>query len=361
MTHIVCFHLLNDYSGSPKVLRIVLRGLLERGIHVDIVTTRGGVLDELEGSDHLTRHTYHYQFSANPALTMVRYLWVQIRTFLMAFRWLFKKDAVFYINTLLPVGPALAGRLMGKRVVYHYHENAKVKGTFYRTLAWLMKRLAHRIICVSEYQASMLRPSDKITVVPNALPREFAGKVHPDAERAFERQSVLMLSSLRSYKGTDVFIRLAGAMPEYRFILVVNDEQRKIDQYIEQEKLVIAGNLTIYPRQKDVAEFYGRASLVLNLSDRSAFIETFGLTALEAMTAGLPVIGPTVGGIAEIIRDGVNGYKTDSHETDKMAQQIRRMLSDRALYTRLAMGALETSRNYSEERCVKDVMNNFEI
>lgn len=57
-------------------------------------------------------------------MTMLRYCAVQLYTFLLAFRWLFQKDVVFYINTLLPVGPALAGRLMGKRVVYHYHENA---------------------------------------------------------------------------------------------------------------------------------------------------------------------------------------------------------------------------------------------
>ena len=80
---------------------------------------------------------------------MARYIWVQLYTFVLAFRWLTAKKTVFYINTLLPVGPALAGRMMGKRVVYHYHENAKAKGAFYRVLAWLMQRLAHQIICVS--------------------------------------------------------------------------------------------------------------------------------------------------------------------------------------------------------------------
>ena len=70
-------------------------------------------------------------------------------------------------------------------------------------------------------------------------------------------------------------------------------------------------DLIVYPRQADVAEFYNGASLVLNLSDKDRFIETFGLTALEAMSAGLPVIVPTVGGIAELVEDSVNGYKID--------------------------------------------------
>ena len=41
MKKIVCFHLYNDYSGSPKVLKVVLEGLLQRGCAVDLVTSRG--------------------------------------------------------------------------------------------------------------------------------------------------------------------------------------------------------------------------------------------------------------------------------------------------------------------------------
>ena len=124
MKHIVCFHLFNDYSGSPKVLKMVLEGMLRKGYRIDLVSSQSGILDELLSYENLHKHTYPYRFSNNPAVTMLRYCVVQLYTFLLAFRWLFHKEVVFYINTLLPVGPALAGRLMGKRVVYHYHENA---------------------------------------------------------------------------------------------------------------------------------------------------------------------------------------------------------------------------------------------
>ena len=157
MKRIVCFHLFNDYSGSPKVLRMVLEGVLNKGYRVDLVSSKGGVLDELLHYPNLRKHSYPYRFSSNGAVTMLRYGLVQLFTFFLSFRWMFCKDVVFYINTLLPVGPALAGRLMGKRVVYHYHENAFVKGAFYKMLAAMMERLAHRIVCVSEYQASFLK------------------------------------------------------------------------------------------------------------------------------------------------------------------------------------------------------------
>ena len=47
MKRIVCFHLLNDYSGSPKVLAMVLEGLLEKGYCVELVTSKHGVLNDL--------------------------------------------------------------------------------------------------------------------------------------------------------------------------------------------------------------------------------------------------------------------------------------------------------------------------
>ena len=46
---IVAFHIYNDYSGSPKVLSMVVKGLLNKGCQVDLLTScRGGILDELE-------------------------------------------------------------------------------------------------------------------------------------------------------------------------------------------------------------------------------------------------------------------------------------------------------------------------
>lgn len=311
MRHIVCFHLYNDYSGSPKVLKMVLEGMLRKGYRIDLVSSKGGALDELLHYPNLQKHSYPYRFSSNGAVTMLRYCLVQLYTFFLSFRWLFRKDVVFYINTLLPAGPALAGRLMGKRVIYHYHENAFVKGSFYKLLAGVMQKLAHEIICVSAYQASFLPRKERVTVIPNTLPKEFASRLKPNKEAAFERKRILMLGSLKLYKSPLEFTSLAQQLQQFAFELIVNDTQKNIDLFITEHKVNISKNLTIYPRQSDVAPFYNRASLVLNLTNKKQAVETFGLTALEAMSAGLPVIVPTEGGIAEMVEDGVNGYKID--------------------------------------------------
>ncbi|WP_418305923.1 glycosyltransferase family 4 protein [Phocaeicola sp.] len=351
---IICFHLFNDYSGSPKVLNMVLKGLLCKGESIKLVTSRGGVLDELSAYSNLKRYAYSYRFSTNPVVTMLRYGLVQLYTFFFAFRYIFRKNTVFYINTLLPIGPALAGRLMGKRVVYHYHENAFAKGAFYKALAWGMQKLAHEIICVSAYQASFLKRKKGVSVVPNALPTEFVSRLHPDAEAAFERKTVLMLSSLKEYKGTREFIELANRLPQYKFVLVINDTQENIDKYLSDNNLtnIRGGNLTIYPKQADVTSFYNAASVVVSLTNPKLVVETFGLTPLEAMSAGLPVIVPTQGGIAEMVKDGNNGYKIDVQELDAVGKHICVLLDNKELYIRMANNALLFSAGFDSEKVV---------
>lgn len=350
MKNIVCFHLFNDFSGSPQVLRTVVEGLLDKGYTIDLITSRGGVLDELKGNDNLKYRQYSYSFARNGIIRLMRYLWVQLLTFCMALGYMFKKDTVIYINTILPIGAAIGGRLAGKRVVYHYHENAKAKSTAYRILAKIMQIIASDIICVSQYQRSFLRRKRRVYVVPNALQKRFTDNIVPDAENAFKQKRVLMLGSLKGYKGTKEFIELANRMKEYNFELIINDSEENIRSYIKRNSIDIPENITVHPRQNDVVEFYNRATVVLNLSNRKLAIETFGLTALEAMTAGLPVIVPTVGGIAEMVEDGRNGYRIDVQEKEKIEKKIEEILTDKELYLYLSKNALECSKNYTADK-----------
>lgn len=351
---LVCFHLYNDYSGSPKVLAPVLLELAARGWLVDLYTSRGGVLDALSECG-VRLHHYPYRYSDNAVVTLLRYVLVQLWTFLLAWRYLFCRDVVFYINTLLPAGPALAGRMMGKRVVYHYHENAFVKGGFYRMLSRVMQRLAHRIICVSRYQCGFLQRQEKCTVVPNALPVEFVRYFEGQPPRSKAEGDVLMVGSLKVYKGTCEFVQLARMLPELCFVLVINDEQSAIDTFWQEQEMELPPNLTVYPRQADVKPFYERAAVVLNLSNPRLFIETFGMTALEAMTAGLPVIVPPVGGIAEIVEPGVIGYHADVEQLDTIAAHLRNLFEEGAAYARMSAAAKGAAAQYSLQRQVDKV------
>lgn len=358
--HIACFQLYNDYSGSPKVLASVLGKMLDDGFTVDLYTSTStaGALDTVIDRDGLRLIGYKYTFSdTNRLITFVRYLRVQFLIFFLAFRYAFRKDTVFYINTILPVGAAVAAWICRKRIVYHYHENAFAKSGSYRFLAALMEKLADEIICVSKYQASFLKRKVGVRVVPNALPKSESDALMPNTEMAFTRKSVLMLSSLKDYKGTLDFVRIAMEMPQFNFVLVINDIEENIERYFREKcvDVISVRNLTIYPRQKDVATFYNNASLVLNLTDKTKAVETFGLTVLEAATCALPAIVPTVGGIAEFVKEGFNGFKTDVSDIGKIKEQIASLLTDHDAYCQMARCSLGVASQYTLDRVVPDV------
>lgn len=112
--------------------------------------------------------------------------------------------------------------------------------------------------------------------------------------------------------------------------------------------------MTIHARQENVIPFYNSTSLVINLTNPQFAVETFGLTPLEAMSAGVPVIVPTVGGIAEMVEDDVNGYKIDVQNLHIIEGKIRqivvsrfRLFEEKKLYSRLSNNAILYSTRYN--------------
>lgn len=351
---IVVFHLYNDYSGSPRVLRNVIDGLDKRGYHIHLVTSKTrGVLDELYEVSNIQYDYFKYSVSNNRILWLFYWLYAQMQLFSKALKYSHCK--IFYINTIMPIGAVVAGKLMGKSVIYHYHENASVKGLFYKGLAFLMQKLADEIICVSEYQRSFLDRTCNVRVIPNALSIDFEKACQNITTIERDRKSILMLSSLKAYKGVVEFINLAQTLSSYKFELVINDSYINISQFLAEYNLTTPDNLRIWDKQADVIPFYERNSLVLNLSNKDKCIETFGLTALEAMTAGLPVIVPTVGGIAEMVIDGYNGYKIDAKNFQGLVYAINLILGDKLTYSHLRKNAKEFAMRYSCENMINSI------
>lgn len=90
--------------------------------------------------------------------------------------------------------------------------------------------------------------------------------------------------------------------------------------------------------------------------------EVFGLVLAEAGMAGLPVIAPRVGGVAEVVEDGCTGLLVDSESSLELSKAIKRLANSKAL--RLQMGALGRRRVkqcFSIERYVTEFQLCYEI
>ena len=73
------------------------------------------------------------------------------------------------------------------------------------------------------------------------------------------------------------------------------------------------------------------------------------------MTAGLPVIVPTEGGIAEMVTDGVNGYKTDVTDLDGIEHGIKELLTNKTRYVQMAKNAWCSAKAFNADEMIKGV------
>ncbi|VWX32726.1 conserved hypothetical protein [Limnobacter sp. 130] len=347
---IVFVHLLNDRSGSPSILKQAIAALSHEGDDslLFVGSDGSGCLDETA----VTIVRYWYRRTLSRLLTSITYLTSQIVLFVRLFRSReIDKNALIYINTLLPFGAALYGRITGRHVIYHLHEVSISPAPLRWFLTTVARLTAQQLIYVSEFHRRCLSIRGVHSyIVYNSLDSDFlsqgaCSKFHHRREGRF---NVLMLASLRDYKGVPEFVevatRLAGR-DDIHFNLVANDDVATMKHYFRCFNL--PPNMTVYPRTATPASHYTNASLVLNLSRPDLCVETFGLTLLEAMAFGVPVIAPPVGGPLELIDDGCEGYIIDSRNSDKLSEAILKLADDEALCLQLSEAARQRSARFS--------------
>lgn len=342
---VIAIHLLNDYSGSPKVLMQLLKGWTKKNIETHLYTcvARKGFLSDIP---KVNNHFYWYRFMENK---LARLIVLFTSQFFLAIQLLFilKKEDIVYVNTVLPFGAGIIGKLRGCKVIYHIHETSMKPKILKQFLFGIVKWSATEVVYVSKFLAAQEPLAIRKNIIYNVLEASFVkqSRLHLNLEKP--EKIVLMICSLKAYKGVNEFVKLAAMNSEFTFKLVVNAGQNEIDTYFKSKKL--PANLILYTTQKNIHPFYQEASVVLNLSDTKLWVETFGLTILEAMAYGLPTIVPTVGGVVELVEDGKNGFLIDSKNISLVSGKLNLMLQNTTIYNQMSSEALEKSKFFSED------------
>jgi L-malate glycosyltransferase len=88
--------------------------------------------------------------------------------------------------------------------------------------------------------------------------------------------------------------------------------------------------------------------LLLQLSHPETWVETFGLTILEAMAYGIPAIGPNIGGLTELIVNGVNGYTVNPHDLQDIGSKIDELMNIEFRYRKFSKAARTRAKQYQE-------------
>jgi len=177
---------------------------------------------------------------------------------------------------------------------------------------------------------------NQIDVVPNFIdPIRFEQATGPGARRWGRpgERLLLHISNFRPVKRVldviGIFERVQRQVPS-RLILVGDGPDRgKVEQYCREHR--ICGSITFIGSLPLIEEVLVGADVFLLPSES----ESFGLSALEAMSCEVPVVATLAGGLPEVVVDGETGYLCPVGDVEGMAAAVLRLFSDEDLRRRM--------------------------
>jgi len=221
----------------------------------------------------------------------------------------------------------------------------------------LLKRLALRgaDACTANSaftrgQLLQLCPSAEVSIVPMGVDvTEFEPKQrNVDVRRKLgvDAEMILFVGRLVEKKGVHNLLsamqQVLRKSPQATLVLVGDGTQR---QELERmaERLEIAGSVRFLGKlpHEHLPEYYAAADLFVGPSvvDRSGDTEGLGVVFIEAASAGLAIVGTSVGGISDVLIPEVTGIAVEPDQPEALANAIERLLGDEPLRRRLGEAA----------------------
>ncbi|MGY2066447.1 glycosyltransferase [Blastococcus sp. SYSU DS0619] len=201
--------------------------------------------------------------------------------------------------------------------------------------------------------------SDRVSVVPCGVDTSVFTPRGPVAPRG-DRKRLLVLGRLVERKGQDDAVRALRAVPDAELVVVGGPAPDAIDADPEvrrlrgiaaeagvADRLVFAGSVA----RADVPAWVRSADVVLAVP----WYEPFGITPLEAMACGRPVVATAVGGLQDTVADGVTGDLVPPRDPERLGAVLAALLADddrRAAYG--AAGVQRARARYRWARVVAD-------
>lgn len=202
---------------------------------------------------------------------------------------------------------------------------------------WLMRRMDGLLSTCSAAAAYM--PSSPDRIIPHGIDCRLYQPVGDRARLWSDlglpgQYGVGIFGRVRSQKGVDLLIEAALKVlpdfPDFSVVVVgeitsdqvnfVNKLKQKIESAGLMNRVVFTGKLPF----EQIPAFFRAMSIVTALSRT----EGFGLTVLEAMSCGVPVIATRAGAWPDIIEDGVDGYLIDIGDANTLETRLRTLMMD---------------------------------
>jgi glycosyltransferase involved in cell wall biosynthesis len=226
----------------------------------------------------------------------------------------------------------------------------------------LCRNVAHVVATCSDEVFELRRlglTSERVSIVPCGVDTSLFTPRGPVAPRS-DRPRLLVLGRLVERKGQDDAIRALTAVPDAELVVVGGPPVPDLDADPEVRRLrALASSLGVADRvvftgsvaRGDVPAWVRSADVVLAVP----WYEPFGITPLEAMACGKPVVATAVGGLVDSVVDGVTGDLVPPRDPHALGEALAALLADderRAAYG--AAGVRRARNRYRWSRVVAD-------
>ena len=159
---------------------------------------------------------------------------------------------------------------------------------------------------------------------------------------------LIITCRLAPVKRLDVFLRIVRAVadrrPGLKAVIVGSGREERMLRELKIE-LALDGILEMPGQQADVQPWLRRARLFMLTSDS----EGVPLAIMEAMQLGLPCVASSVGDIADLVRDGANGYLVPRRNVEAFARRVLELLENAKLLDQLSLEARQAADGYTLE------------
>jgi len=194
----------------------------------------------------------------------------------------------------------------------------------------------------------------KIEVVPNFVDTEKINQLGKPCKRSLlaqkEEKIITHISNFRPLKRImdviAIFERLHKELPCK--LMMVGEGPEKINAVAHVKALGLEDKIIFLGNSNEIDKILCYSDLFLLPSEK----ESFGLSALEAMAHGVPVISSNVGGLAEVNKEGFSGYLAPVGDIETMAEKAKSLLTDEGLHAQFRTQAKKQASLFSIENVV---------
>lgn len=209
----------------------------------------------------------------------------------------------------------------------------------------LALRRAARVLCPSRYLSELALgwgvEARRVTVLENATPElgSLPSRSEARAQLGLDGRVLAFAGRLGPAKALDVALRALARVAGVSLVLAGDGPERAALEALTGE-LGLSGRVRFagpLPRQNVLALYRAADAALL-----SSAWENFPHSVVEALAVGTPVISTSVGGVAEVVEDGVNGLLVPAGDVEQLAGAIERLTEDPELRERLAAAAAKS-------------------